>query len=234
MDGRPVAVVIGATGTVGQGIVRGLNGGGWDIVAVGRDQERLSALAATHSGMITVAGSVAADREAQDLAARVRAVAPQIDAVITTVNLPLSLKPLLACSADDLMEVMQGNLIVHHCAARAFIPLLRPSGRYVGIGGGMADFTMAGAGRVSICQAAQRNMFRFLALETQDQDVSVVELMLYSHIVAPGEEANAGDRDIRADEVGTHMRAVLEQPAAFAGPILALKSRKQVGLPERQ
>lgn len=234
MDDPPVAVVIGATGIVGQGIIRGLRSGGWSVVAVGRNQERLSALADADPGIAAIAGSVVSDGDAQELATRVRAAAPRIDAVITTVNLPLSFKPLLDCSADEVMEVLQGNLVVHHCAARAFIPLLRPGGRYVGIGGGMADFIVAGAGRVSICQAAQRNLFRFVALETQDRAVSVVELMLYSNIVAPEDEAGANDRDIRADEVGVHLRAVLERPDEFAGPILALKSRKQVGLPERQ
>lgn len=234
MDSRPVAVVIGATGTVGQGVIRSLRAGGWSIVAVGRSEERLLHLAAGDPAIFVVAGSVAGDREAKELAARVRAAVPRIDAVIATVNIPNNFRPLLEFSAEDLMEVIQGNLIVHHSAARAFIPMLRTGGRYIGIGGGMADFIVAGAGAVSICQAAQRNMFRFLALEAQAQDVSVVELMLCSHIVAPEDEGEASEKDIRADEVGEHVRAVLEQPELFAGPILMLKSRKQVGLPERQ
>jgi len=234
MVDRPVAVVIGATGTVGQGIVRSLRDGGWSIVAVGRNLERLSALTNAHPDIVAVAGSVTTEPEARDLAARVREVAPRINAVITAINIPKSSTPLLDCSAEQLTEVLRGNLIVHHCAARAFISLLQPGGRYVGVGGGMADFTFPGMGPLSICQAAQRNMFRFLAMETQDLDLSVVELILFSNIVAPEEETAASERDIRADEVGTHLRAVLEQPDLFAGPILALKSRKQVGLPERQ
>jgi hypothetical protein len=57
--------------------------------------------------------------------------------------------------------------------------------------------------------------------------------MLYSHIVDPADDATADPRGIRADEVGTHVLAILERPAEFTGPILTLKSRKQVGLPER-
>ena len=131
------------------------------------------------------------------------------------------------------METIQGNLITHHCAARWLSPLLAPGGHYIGIGGGMADFTIPSVGPVSMCQAAQRNMFRFLAMETQDRGVSVVELMLFSHIVDPADEERANPREIRADEVGAHVRAVLEQPDIFLGPILALKSRKQIGQAER-
>lgn len=98
----------------------------------------------------------------------------------------------------------------------------------------MADFTFPGVGPVSLSQAAQRNMFRFFAMEVQEQDISVVELMLFSHIVDPADEDGANPREIRADEVGIHIRAILDRPEDFPGPILALKSRKQIGQPERQ
>jgi NAD(P)-dependent dehydrogenase (short-subunit alcohol dehydrogenase family) len=227
------AVVIGATGTVGRAIVRSLTQADWTVVAVARDEGRLGALAAQIPGLTTIAGSIADDAAATRTAAAVRAVATRIDAVVAAVNMPIFTTRLLDCPAERLLEVLAGNLVTHHCAARAFIPLLAPGGRYVGIGGGMADFTFAGVGPVSMCQAAQRNMFRFYAMESPEQDVSVVELMLYSHIVERDGDAQANPRDLRADEVGQHVRAVIEQPETFSGPILALKSRKQVGQPER-
>lgn len=234
MSDRKTAVIVGATGTVGRGIVRVLSAAGWQVVAVARDATKLAALARATLGITTVAGSVDGDAAAGDLAAQVRAAAPRVDAVVTAINIPLFTTRLLDCPAEKLIEILQGNLITHHCAARAFIPLLAPGGRYIGIGGGMADFTFAGVGPVSLCQAAQRNMFRFFAMETQEQDRSVAELMLFSHIVDPADDDNANPREIRADEVGDHVRAVLDRPEDFPGPILALKSRKQVGQPERQ
>jgi hypothetical protein len=57
--------------------------------------------------------------------------------------------------------------------------------------------------------------------------------MLFSHIVDPVDEKVANPRDIRADEVGAHVLAILESPELFAGPILTLKSRKQIGLVQR-
>lgn len=226
-------LVLGGTGTVGRGIARRMTDAGWSVTAVARSAGRLEALSETLPGLTTCVGSVATDIDATALATFLTGGGP-FDAVVAAFNLPPFTLPLLDCPADRLIEVLQGNLVSHLCAARAFLPLLVPGGRYVGIGGGMADFTVPGLGAVSICQAGQRNMFRFLALEAEARGVSVVELMLYSHIVDPAEEASASPRDIRADEVGDHLRAVIERPDEFAGPILALKSRKQVGLPQRE
>jgi len=234
MTEQRIAVVIGATGTVGSGIVRQLGGAGWQVIAIARDAAKLDALKSCMRDVQTLSGSVASDAQAIELAARVRAAAPRIDAVVTSINTPPAQMRLLDIRAGQLAEVIDGNLVSHHIAARAFIPLLAAHGRYVGIGGGMADFTVAGVGPTSMCQAALRNMFRFFALETEEQNVSVVELMLFSHIVDPADDATANPREIRADEVGEHLRAVLERPDEFIGPILALKSRRQIGQPERQ
>jgi NAD(P)-dependent dehydrogenase (short-subunit alcohol dehydrogenase family) len=230
--GRGV-LLVGATGTVGRGIARSMAAAGWRVTAVGRDAERLAQVAQIAPDIATVAGSVASDADAATLAGVLRDSGAPFDAIVTAVNLPLAPVALLDCPADQLLDVLQGNLVSHLCAARALLPLLAAGGRYVGIGGGMADFTFPGLGPVSICQAAQRNMFRFLAMEGEERGASVVELMLYSNIVDPVDEDAASPRDIRADEVGEHVRAVIERPEEFAGPILALKSRKQVGQPQR-
>ena len=207
---------------------------GWHVTVVARNRDRLVELTNTVPKIATVAGSVNSDADAAVLADTLTQSAAPFDAIVASFNLPLATTALLDCSADHLAEVLHGNLVTHLIAARAMLPLLRPNGRYVGIGGGMADFTFPGVGPVSICQAGQRNMFRFLAMEAAERGLSVVELMLFSHIVDPMEEESASPRDIRADEVGEHVRAVLERPEEFTGPILSLKSRKQVGMPERE
>ncbi len=234
MTERRTAAVIGATGVVGGGIVRELAGGGWRVIGIARDATRLHRLEQQNPGIETVSGSVESDGEAVDLAGRVGKLSSRIDAIVTSINLPRVSVRLLDITANQLVETMRGNLVTHHCAARAFIPLLAPGGRYVGIGGGMADFILPGMGPVSLCQAAQRNMFRFFALETEAVDVSIVELILASMIVDSCDDATADPRQIRADEVGEHVRAVLEHADRFPGPILMLKSRKQVGQPEQQ
>lgn len=227
-------LVLGGTGNVGRGITRRMAAAGWQVTVVARNRDRLSELKESVPEIATVAGSISTDADAAVLADVLRQSAAPFDAIVASFNLPLATTPLLDCSADRLAKVLHGNLVSHLIAARAMLPLLKPDGRYVGIGGGMADFTFPGVGPVSICQAGQRNMFRFLAMEAAERGLSVVELMLFSHIVDPANEDSASPRDIRADEVGDHVRAVLERPEEFTGPILSLKSRKQVGQPERQ
>ena len=227
-------LVLGGTGTVGRGITRRMAAAGWQVTVVARNKDRLAELTQSVPEIATVAGSVSSDADAAVLADTLRQSTAPFDAVAACFNVPLTSTPLLDCSAEHLAEVLHGNLVTHLIAARAMLPLLKPGGRYIGIGGGMADFTFPGVGPVSICQAGQRNMFRFLAMEGAERGVSVVELMLFSHIVDQMEEESASPRDIRADEVGDHIRAVLERPEEFTGPILSLKSRKQVGIPERE
>lgn len=227
------AAVIGANGLVGRAVARTLAGAGWNVVAIARDEARLGQLAGAVPGVTAVCGSIADDDSAADVAGRVRALAPALDAVVTSVNLPPAAERLLDCSAERLVEVLRGNIVTHHCAVRAFLPLLAPGGRYLGIGGGMADYTFAGFGPVSVCQAAQRNMFRFYAMEAGGDPAAIVELMVNSHIVDSDDEGDANARDIRSHEVAAHVRAVIEQPDVFPGPILVLKSRKQIGQPER-
>jgi len=215
-------------------MARALLAEGWNVIGIGRDPASLAKAAAAIPGLRTLAGSVANDTDAARLAADLGARAPRLDAIVVSVNRPAESVSLMETGADKLLSVFADNIVTHHCAIRALLPLLAPGGRYIGIGGGTADLTLPGTGPVSACQAAQRNLYRFYALENPRDDVSIADLMLYSHIVDPADEDGADPRLVRADEVGTHLLAVLDRPADFAGPILTLKSRKQVGQPERQ
>lgn len=234
MQDKPAVAIIGATGTVGRGIARVFTKAGWTVIAAGRNAERLNALVAECDGkVIPVSGSVADDAAALALADAVARHRPVLEAVITSVSAPPVPARVLDQPIEDLVQLFRDNVMSHLSAAKAFLPLLTSTGRYIGVGGGMADHVVEGKGGVSMCQAAQRNLFRFLAQETAGKGPSVVELMLYSMIVDPSDEASADPRWVRADEVGAHVMALLGQPDAFPGPILALKSRRQVGLPER-
>ena len=58
--------------------------------------------------------------------------------------------------------------------------------------------------------------------------------MLYSMIAGKSNAATAEPHWITDDECGRHVSAVLADLSVFGGPILTLKSRKQIGLPERK
>jgi len=234
MTDNPAIAIIGATGTVGRGIARAFSKSGWTVIAVARDPDRLQALVDECEGeIVPVSGSVGDDASALALAMAVSEHRPVLDAVVVAVNAPPVLAHVMTQPIDDLVELFRHNVMSHLIAAKAFLPLLGPTGHYIGLGGGMADVIVERKGGVSMCQAALRNLFRHLALENEGKGPKVKELMLYSLIVDPADEATADPRWVRADEVGSHVMAIVSQPGEFPGSILALKSRKQVGQPQR-
>jgi len=225
--------VIGAAGDVGQGVVDQLLQAGHRVIAVGRNAEKLENLSArlTARGQLDiVVGSVENEATAAALLAQIRELAPQLDGVVVSVNAPLEIKPLVDVDSTQLTQVLQANLVTHLVAAKTFVPALAPAGIYLGIGGGMADLIMPGFGMNSICQAAQRNMYRALAEELKDRGVRVQELMLYSMIAGASNRDKAHPKWITDDDVGRHVVAVIDNPAWFPEPIITLKSRKDAGL----
>ena len=74
-------------------------------------------------------------------------------------------------------------------------------------------------------------MFKVLASEAAPaNEVLIRELMVYGMVAG---ESNKGKVDpakvLTADEVGAHVASVLADPVGFAGPILTLKTKAEVG-----
>lgn len=225
------ALVVGATGDVGRGVARQLLQAGWHVVAAGRRPDKLAALQAelAQAGTLqTVVGSVEDTASAHALWQAAGAGGARFDAVIVTVNGQFGELPLSEVTAGQLEDVLRQNLFPHLAAAQAIVPALADGATYLAIGGGMADLVFPGRGPISICQAAQRMVFRHLAEEWKDRPVRVHELMLYSMIAGHSNRASADPRWLTDEDVGRHVLAVLERPDWFNEPILTLKSRKAV------
>lgn len=227
-------VVVGATGDVGRGIVARLLGMGRPVVAVSRSSDALDDLAReldAGSALTACIGDVSDAESARTLAHRLTTDGGIRD-VVVSVNGPARPRSLPEIDSKYLTDVFAQNVLPHFEAAKALIPAMRPGTTYLAIGGGMADFIVPGMAAVSIAQAAQRNLFRFLHAETLKPEVRVVELMLFSMISSKRTVGIAKPDWITADEVGSHVGAVLADATAFPGPILRLRSRAQVGKPE--
>ncbi|MDY0012566.1 MAG: SDR family oxidoreductase [Rhodocyclaceae bacterium] len=227
-------VVIGATGDVGQGIVDQLLRAGYRVIAAGRSVERLERLRSRLAGvgvLEVVAGSVEDEDAAASLVEQVGKLAHRLAGVVVSVNAPLEAMSLPNTRSGAFMEVLRTNLATHLVAAKSFIPALPAGANYLAIGGGMADLVVPGMGVLSMCQAAQRVMFRVLAEEMKDRGVRIQELMLVSMIAGESKRGQAHPKWwITDEEVGRHVLAILENPDWFPEPILTLKSRKEVGL----
>jgi len=225
-------LIVGATGDVGQGLVAAAVQSGRTVVAASRSVEKLQALADRHPGLHVAAGSLDSEADAVRLWDAAVAAIGGVDAVAVSVNAPTAAAPLRSLSAEDIAAVHAANLLTHFNAVRAFAPRLAPAGLYVGIGGGMADFVAPGLAHLSMAQAALRMMYRGFAREYREGPL-VRELLIASMVNGQSKRDRAEESWVTDIECGRHLCALLDDPAAFDAPIVTLKSRDQVGKPDK-
>jgi NAD(P)-dependent dehydrogenase (short-subunit alcohol dehydrogenase family) len=223
-------LVIGACGDIGQGIARGARGEGFDVVAADRNRERLQRYD-DGSGIATVVGDLSSEAAAIALWDAAQAPFGGIDAVAMAVNAPNATKPLMEWTTDEMAQVYATNLLTHFNAIKAMLPRLPDDGMLIGIGGGTADFILRDMAQISMLQAAQRMMYRGFAKERK-AGAQIRELMLISMINGERKREIAQPDWVMDTEVGQHVCAILRDSETFAGPILRLESRDQVGRPE--
>ena len=236
---KPVLLVIGASGDVGQGIVAAALASGRTVIATARNADRLTKLTAAHpQGLHVLAGDVATLEGATDLWQAANALVPApVSEVVVSVNAPSSPHPLPTCDAATLAELFAANVLTHFNAAKAIIPALPAGGKFIGIGGGMADLIFPGMVPVSMGQAALRNLYRGLAKEYRSKDKPdgplIRELMIVSMVNGESKRGIAQDSWVTDLDIGQHLLALLDNPENFDAPVTMLKSRDQVGKPDK-
>jgi NAD(P)-dependent dehydrogenase (short-subunit alcohol dehydrogenase family) len=228
--------VLGASGRVGNLVVRQLLNAGFRVVAVSRSPERLSKIATDYAntGRIgTLRGDVSTDALAVDLTDRFIAAFGKPHAVVASLSATDVEGPMriLESPTDVLRQAFATNFFTHVIAAKAWIPVLGSTGTYVGINGGLANFAAAGMAQLTITQSALRSLYEVLAVEAQDrkrpaeQRPNVRVLELYGLV----EDGSAPVRQTRmridGSEVGTRVSEIIAQPQSFPGPVLSLKSK---------
>lgn len=232
MTGRRL-LVVGAGGDVGRGIVGAALQAGRCVVAAGRRKAPLTELAALGEAerLAMVQGDLSEEGEASALWDEAVKPFGGIDEVVVSVNVASAPRPLADLSLEALRQSIQGNLLTHFAAARAFLPRMPAGGTFLGIGGGTADFILPGMAPVSMAQAALRMMYRGFAKERKGGP-RIHELMIVSMVAGRSNRADARPDWVTDEEVGRHVCAILDDPIRFAKPVLHLRSRAQVGQPE--
>jgi NAD(P)-dependent dehydrogenase (short-subunit alcohol dehydrogenase family) len=213
------ALVIGATGDVGNGITAAFLEAGWTVTASGRRQEALDALAGRHHGaaLTTVRGDLDTERDAAALAA----AAGVLDAVIVTISLPWTPGMLTELDFDALNEHLTGYLRPHANAAKAFIPKLSAGATYLALGGGTADFIMPGNSGLSMAQAAQRVLTTAWSRESKGTGVVIRELMIQAAVEGYGADLMPGADVVKQIEVGRRAVEIVEHPE-LKGTVLTI------------
>ncbi len=227
--------VLGASGMVGNAIVRELLAGGYRVVAVSRDKNKLASIRETYrnAGAIeTLQGDVSSDELAQKLRSDLIAHFGAPHAMVASLSSRDADGPrrVLDSPTDTLRKAFETNFFSHVSAARGLIPALAAAGVYVGINGGLADFAGAGMGQLSMTQSALRTLYEVLAQEGAKpqpggRQVYVRVLGLYGLVDTGDATPDPQGRRISGRTIGQRVSDVIRQPESFPGPVLTLKAK---------
>lgn len=232
-------LVLGASGDVGRGIASVLAAGGHQVIGVGRDAAKLDRVAAElgkPAGLHMLAGSIGNDEQAAVLAEQVRAFmaaqgASALDAVVVSINASRLWAPLMSLSAETLLSVLREDLVSHFVALKTFLPLIRPGGVHIGIGGGSADFVLHEGGHMSAAQAGLRMLYRAMIHELGETPVHLRELTVASVVNAASNRDSAHPAWVKDTEIGELVARMIADPAAFPDPIWRIMRRDETGKP---
>lgn len=230
---NPEALVLGAGGTVGFGVVGALLEVGSPVLAVGREGARMSALAehfADEPGLTLMpSGCIRDDQDAARLAKTVRKRKRSLRAVFASLASPWESGRLLDRPADFLRRKLELDLIPHLAAARHLLPLLAESNEtahYVLIGGPHAERGWAGYGHASITAAAMRMLAQVLHEEAHAMGVRVQMLSVDQPICTPDNEHSACAEWPSALAVGRCAVSLLSRTGVSAAPIVTYTSER--------
>ena len=212
---KPAVLVLGATGTVGGGVVRAAVEAGWPVVAVARDRQSLDELRARHpdARLRTVVGSVADDAAATALLSELRKLTRPFAGVVAALGTGNERGRLLDHPSERLRETFDDAVVPHLVAARHLLPWLAESGRncgYVLIGGPGSRNPWAGYGHRSIAAAAVHMLARVLHAEALAYSVRLQLLEVESPVRTSDNEKHACKQWPCVDHIGRKALALLK------------------------
>ena len=213
---NPEVLVLGAGGTVGFGVVGALLEAGSPVLAVGRDGQRMQALAEHFADepaleLMTI-DSTGTDDDAARLVACLRKRKRPLRAVFASLAPQLESGRLLDKPSEFLRQKFEADLIPHLAAARHLIPLLgeqEGTSHYILLGGPHAECGWAGYGHASITSAALRMLTHVLHQEASGLGVRVQMLAVDKPVSTPDNARNACAEWPSALAVGRHAVSLL-------------------------
>ena len=216
-------VVLGATGSVGRGVVQAAVDASWPVIAVARDAAELKRLQERHADAhITVlAASIASDEDGVRLAKALRDLGRPLGGVIACISGPAERGRLLDHPAIFLQRKFGEDVLPHLAAARNLLPLLAErGGGYVLIGGPGSEHPWAGYGHRSIGAAALNMLARVLHDEARALPVRVQLLAIDSPVCTEENIGHACPRWPSARAVGQRALALIAQPRGKAEAVV--------------
>ncbi|MBM3443505.1 MAG: SDR family oxidoreductase [Bacteroidetes bacterium] len=180
LSGKKV-VVAGATGGIGQQLVKLLLQGGAHVFITGRNAQKLEAL--VQSLGIPPSQSLAVDLSLEsDVAALQQAVAAELGTPDILVNLAGIgiIKPFELLSAEEFHRSLSTNLFGTFLFVRAFIPAMKEvkKGLIINVPGVLGKVPMAGAAAYSASKYGIVGMMQSLREELKRTEIRITNLFL--------------------------------------------------------
>jgi NAD(P)-dependent dehydrogenase (short-subunit alcohol dehydrogenase family) len=172
------AVIVGASGGLGEAMAHALSDAGASIALVGRNQAKLDALGAALTKKGGTAASFTADLTKEDdvarMAAAVNARFPKPQILINSAGINIR-KNLVDFSVAEFQSVMDSSVLTTFLACRAFVPGMMGTGygRIINLTSIMAHVSLPGRTAYSSAKAALLGLTRALALELAGEGITV-------------------------------------------------------------
>lgn len=218
----PAVLVVGATGTVGRGVVAAALAAGHPLVAVARSRTRLRALRTAYpdADISLVPATIDTDEDAAWLARSVRRLRRPLLGCVVAIRADGARGRISDQPSERLVQTLTRELRPQLALARGVLPLLGDGQGYVVVGGPGDERPWAGYGHRSVASAALRMLARVLHDELRPRGVRVQLLAVESPVRPHAGAACACPEWPTADTVGSRALALLA--AAPTAPAAAL------------
>ena len=219
LTGKKV-VVAGATGGIGSSLVKLLVQSGAEVFITGRNNEKLSNIAAAHgipaSHLLAIDISNGAEMEL--LAATVLSQLGTPDILINLAGIGI-IKPMEQLSLDDFSQSIQTNLVGAFLFVKSFLPAMKEvkKGLIINVPGVLGKVPMAGAAAYSASKYGIVGMMQSIREELKRTEIRITNLFLGGVDSPFWDEIDLRvqkDKMIREEEAARSIWFLCQQPAS--------------------
>jgi NADP-dependent 3-hydroxy acid dehydrogenase YdfG len=174
-------LISGATGGIGAEAARLLRQSGARLFLTGRDAARLESLRQELQlpEAQCFAAEISEEAQVAALAARVHALAPQLDVLVNAAGIGI-IKPLESLSLAEFRQTLDSNLTGPFLLLKHFLPPMKEAkkGLIINIPGVLGKTPMAGAAAYSASKYGLNGMMKSIREELKRTDIRITNLFL--------------------------------------------------------
>ena len=219
LNGKKV-VVAGATGGIGSSLVKLLIQSGAEVFITGRNNEKLSNIAAAHGIPAShfMATDISDGTQMELMAEKVLSQLGTPDILINLAGIGI-IKPMEQLSLDDFSRSIQTNLIGAFLFVKSFLPAMKEvkKGLIINVPGVLGKVPMAGAAAYSASKYGIVGMMQSIREELKRTEIRITNLFLGGVDSPFWDEIDLRvqkDKMIREEEAARSIWFLCQQPAS--------------------